>query len=90
VLDHAERVIEESTRERNAWQPNRVNPLPSTKGQLKRARKVKHLQEARDNEEAGRNQRLEEIRAEAISHLSKENDLWPYALNTYTKRQVYC
>jgi hypothetical protein len=72
ILDSAERVIQESFRDRSSLQYNRVNPLPQTKTQLKKARKVKRLQEANRKQEVERNQRLHEIRAEVIRHLSKE------------------
>jgi hypothetical protein len=49
-----------------------VNPLPQTKNQLKKARKIKRLQKARTKEEAERNERLQEIRAMVIQYLSKE------------------
>jgi hypothetical protein len=72
ILDSAERVIQESFRDRGHLQYNRVNPLPSTKTQLRKARKVKRLQESSRKQEVERNQRLQEIRAEVIRHLSKE------------------
>jgi hypothetical protein len=51
VLEEAEQVIQDSIRDRSAVQRNRVNPLPRTKAQLKKARKIKRLQEARNNKE---------------------------------------
>jgi hypothetical protein len=72
VLDRAEQFIEQSTTARNTWQCNRVNPLPQTKNQLKKARKIKRLQKARTKEEAERNKRLQEIRATVIQYLNKE------------------
>ena len=45
VLTSAEHLIEEYTRAQNAWQRNRVNPLPQTKNQLKKAGMVKRLRE---------------------------------------------
>jgi hypothetical protein len=47
ILDSAERIIQDSIRDRSCLQPNGVNPLPQTKTQLKKARKVKRLQEAK-------------------------------------------
>jgi hypothetical protein len=41
VLDRAEQFIDGSEQARNTWQRNRVNPLPQTKQQLKKARKTK-------------------------------------------------
>jgi len=61
ILDSAEQCLEESSRARNQWQRNRVNRLPSTKKQLKKARKMKRLQEARNKEAATRRQRLQDI-----------------------------
>jgi hypothetical protein len=72
VLDSAERFIEQSTRARITGQRNRVNPLPQTKNQLKKARKIKRLQNARTKEEAERNESHQEIRATVIQYLSKE------------------
>jgi hypothetical protein len=72
ILDSAERVIQESFRDRSQIQFNRVNPLPSTKNQLKKARKVKRLQDAKRKEEVERSQRLQKIRATVIENLSKE------------------
>jgi len=62
VLEEAEKVIATSERARNTWQRNRINPLPQTKNQLKKARKVKRLQEANRIREVERNQRLQKIR----------------------------
>jgi hypothetical protein len=72
ILDFAEKVIQESFRDRSNLQYNRVNPLPQTRTQLKKARKVKRLQETIRKQEVERNQRLQEIRAEVIRNLSKE------------------
>jgi len=48
VLDKVEQIMHESERARNSWQRNRVNPLPQSKAQLKKARKAKHqLKKAR-------------------------------------------
>jgi hypothetical protein len=72
ILESAENCIEESERARNTWQRNRVNLLPQTKAQLKKARKIKCLQEAGKKREAEWNQRLQEIRATVIQNLSKK------------------
>jgi hypothetical protein len=72
ILDSAERCLAESEFIRTTPQRNRVNPLLQTKTQLKKARKVKRLQEANQKKEVERNTRLQEIRATAIKHLSKE------------------
>jgi hypothetical protein len=61
VLESAENLIEDSQRIRNTWQENRVNSVPQTKTQLKKARKIKRLQEAGKKQEAEPNQRLWEI-----------------------------
>jgi hypothetical protein len=52
--------------------PNRINPLPQTKNQLKKARKVKRLQEENRKKDVERNTRLRKIRATVIENLSKE------------------
>jgi hypothetical protein len=44
ILESAEQVIQESFRERSLVQGNRVNPLLTTKAQLRKAQKVKRLQ----------------------------------------------
>jgi hypothetical protein len=72
ILDSAEQCIEKSERARNTWQQNRVNTLPSSKTQIKKARKIRRLQEVGKKQEAERNQRLQEIRARLISNLSKK------------------
>jgi len=63
-----------------------VNPLPQTKRQLKKARKIKRLQEAGEVE---RNKRLQEIRTKVIQNLSKEEDLRPCAPETYLTKYSY-
>ena len=72
VLDRAEQFIEDSERARNTWQRSRVNPLPQTKKQLKKARKIKRLQDSKRSAEALQNQRLQEIRNRVIQNLSPE------------------
>jgi hypothetical protein len=72
ILESAERVIQKSFEDRSRTGRNRVNPLPTTKTQLKKARKVKRLQEENRKKEVERKQRLQEIWAEVIRHLSKE------------------
>jgi hypothetical protein len=72
ILGSAERVIQESFRDWSRVQSSRINPLPMTKTQLKKARKVKRLQEENRKKEVEKNQRLQEIWAEVICHLSKE------------------
>jgi hypothetical protein len=47
ILEEAEQTIRNSVRDRTALQQGRVNPLPTTKTQLKKARRLKRLQEAR-------------------------------------------
>jgi hypothetical protein len=54
ILESAEQVIQESFRDRSLVHGNRVNPLPTTKAQLRKGRKVKRLQEARDLTEINR------------------------------------
>jgi len=72
LLDSTNRYVEESEQARNTWQRNRVNPLPQTKRQMKKAQKITRLQDAREKREAERSQRLQEKRAQVIQHLSKE------------------
>jgi hypothetical protein len=72
ILVSAERVVQESFRNRAVAQQGRVNPLPTTKSQLKKARKIKRLQEENRKQEAERNQRLRKIRATVIQNFSKE------------------
>jgi hypothetical protein len=72
ILESAERVIQGSLEDRSRVYRNRVNPLPTTKIQLKKARKVKRLQEENRKKEVERDQRLQEIRAEVIRHHIKE------------------
>jgi len=72
ILESAERVIQESFRGRFIVQQGRVNPLPTTKKQLKKARRTKRLEEKDREREVERSQRLREIRATVIRNLSKE------------------
>jgi hypothetical protein len=72
VLRSAEECLARSERDRNSRLLNRVNPLPQTKTQLKKARKIKRLQEAKNQEEVKRNQRLSDIRDSVIKNLSRE------------------
>jgi hypothetical protein len=76
ILDRAERVIQESFGDRSTVQRNRVNPLPATKTQLKKARKARCLQEARTKLETDSQERLRQIRVQVIERLSKD-DLLP-------------
>jgi hypothetical protein len=71
ILESAERVIQESLQDRTIVQQGKVNPLPTTKTQLKKARKIKRLQEEQGKREKERNKRLREIRASVIRNLSK-------------------
>jgi hypothetical protein len=50
----------------------RINPLPQSKCQLKRARKALHLIEAKEAKSTIRYQRLKEIRTQVIQNLNKE------------------
>jgi len=72
LIDNAARFLYNSARVRDQWQLGRVNPLPQTKTQLRKARKVKRLQETKDKAEHERQRRLQEILAEIIRTLSKE------------------
>jgi hypothetical protein len=73
ILDSAERVIQESFQDRKTFQQNRVNPLPTTKAQLKKARKAKNLQNPRDKLETDRQERLRQIRIQVIKRLAKDD-----------------
>jgi hypothetical protein len=68
----AERVIQESIRDRAIIQQSRVNPLPTTKRQLKKARKIKRLQEQNRQQETKRDLKLRKLRASIIQNLDKE------------------
>jgi len=72
ILESTERVVQETFRDRTFAQQGRVNPLPTTKKQLKKERKIKRLQQEDRKREAERSQRLREIRATVIRNLSKE------------------
>ena len=69
VLDRAEQTIKESERVRGSLQKNRINPLPQSKAQLKKARKVKLAQIHRDKAETERQERLQQIRDQVIEKL---------------------
>jgi hypothetical protein len=73
LLNKAELYITESVQARNSLsKKNRVNPLPQTKAQLKKARKTKRLQEARDKVEEGRQERLRQLRDQVIGKLTRD------------------
>jgi len=72
VLGEAEECLATSKDIRSTWQRNRINPLPRTKKQLKRDRKVKCLQEENRKTEIETNKRLQEIRATVIRNLSRD------------------
>jgi len=72
VLESAEKCISSSRRLRDTWQRNRIIPIPQSKNQLKKARKVKRLQEENWKNEVERNKRLQKIRDQVITNLSQE------------------
>jgi hypothetical protein len=72
IAEGVEECLAESEQARNTWQRNRVHPLPQTRIQLKKSRKVKRLQEANKQQEVERNERLQKIRASVIKNLSRE------------------
>jgi hypothetical protein len=73
LLDEAELFITESVQARSTLsKKNRVNPLPQTKAQLKKARKTKRLQEARDKVERERQERLRQLRDQVIEKLTRD------------------
>jgi hypothetical protein len=71
ILVSASECSARSERDQNTWQRNRVNPLPPTKTQLKKARKIKCLQEA-NKKEVQRKKRLQEIRRTVIQNISRK------------------
>jgi len=75
ILESAERVIQASFRDNSVTRPNPVNPLSSTKTQLKKARKVQRLLEGRNKQEADRQKRLCEIRIQVLERLTKEDNV---------------
>jgi hypothetical protein len=62
VLEEAGSGVETSDHGRNTRQRNKVNPLPQTKNQLKKARKLKRLQDNNRKEITNKNKRLQEKR----------------------------
>jgi hypothetical protein len=72
IIESAERVIQDSFRDRIIVQKGRVNPLPTTKTQLKKWRKIKRLQEENRKWESERSHRLQEISATVIRNLNKK------------------
>jgi len=72
ILVSAERVVQESFRDRAIVRQGRVKPLPTTKTQLKEARKIKHRQKGNRQQEAEQNQRLRKTRATVVQNFSKE------------------
>lgn len=72
VLERADRVIRRSEHTRAQLQESQENPLPRSKLQLRKARKVERLQEAKNMAEASRQQRLPEIRNQVIQNLGAE------------------
>jgi hypothetical protein len=66
ILEDAEKVIQDSLSNRSTGNPGRVYPLRETRKQLKKARRVKHLQESRTSRS------LQEPRSKIIRNLSKE------------------
>jgi hypothetical protein len=72
ILELVEEFIDASEQARNRWQQKRVILVPQMKTQLKKARKIKRLQEAGKKRETERNQSLQEIRYKIIFNLGKE------------------
>jgi hypothetical protein len=72
VSKKAEECLPTNEASRSTRQRNRINPLPQTKNQLKKARNLKRLQEGNRKKEVEQNKRLREIRALVIKNLSKE------------------
>jgi hypothetical protein len=65
-------VIQDPFPDPGASQYSQVKPLPTTKIQQKKARKVNRLQEANSKRETERNQRLTRLRATIFRSLNKE------------------
>jgi hypothetical protein len=65
-------VIQDSFPDPGAGQYSQVKPLPTTKNQQKKARKVNRLQEANSKRETERNKRLTRLRATIFRSLNKE------------------
>jgi hypothetical protein len=61
VLKEVEKCLATSKQIRSTWQRNQINRLPQTKTQLKKAWKVKRLQEENRKKKVEKNQRLQEI-----------------------------
>jgi hypothetical protein len=72
ILASAERTVQESIRDYAIVRQGRLNPLPTTKRQLKKARNLKRLQGEERKQEAKGNQRLRKVRATVIRNFSKE------------------
>jgi hypothetical protein len=72
ILASAERTIQNSIRDYAIVRQGRVNPLPTTKRQLKKARHLKRLQEEESKPEGKRSQRLRQERATVIQNFSKK------------------
>jgi hypothetical protein len=70
--EEAEKCLETSKSIRSTWQQSRINPVPQTRNQLKKARMVERLQEGKRKAEVERNKRLEDILASVIKKLSRE------------------
>jgi hypothetical protein len=75
IVEISERVIQASFRDKSVTRQNRVNPLPSMKTQLKKARKAKRLLEARNKQEADRWKRLRETMIQVLERLTKEDNI---------------
>jgi hypothetical protein len=75
ILVGAKKAIQESIRDRNTLKRNRVNSLPSTKAQLKKAWKTKSLQEAQGRKESERQERLARLRVQVTERLTSDKYL---------------
>jgi len=72
IVQNAEVFIQESSRSRTALQGGRLNPIPLTKNQLKKARKAKRLQDGIKKGEIEKNHRLLRRRNQNIKNFSKD------------------
>jgi len=72
VLASAEGVVQDSFRDRTILRQGQVNPLPTTKRQRRKAKKIERRQQGIRKQEAARNQRLRKPQATVVQNFSKE------------------
>jgi len=74
-LASIEREVQDSIRDRAIVRQDQRNPLPTTKKQRRKAKKIERRQQGIRKQEAARNQRLRKSRAVTIQNCSKEKYL---------------